>query len=246
MKIGKIELTKTPQTFELGKNIKINQNGITPIFIHKKIISIVKNVEICSVIRKCIILQQLMIPIKNKKKNLEATVEEMRNFAFAYIEKYAPSKQQLKTYLLKKYLKVKVPSVNKSNISDLINAVLEDLEKTKFINDKFYSNSKAKSLIQRGSSINKIRSYLFSKGVKDKYIKTTLDEIIANNEDQDFFSAIKVCKKKRIGPARDENNRPLFFKKDIGILARSGFDFETSKRVMDLEKNEYLKIINLL
>ena len=65
-----------------------------------------------------------MIPIKNKKKNLEATVEEMRNFAFAYIEKYAPSKQQLKTYLLKKYLKVKVPSVNKSNISDLINAVL--------------------------------------------------------------------------------------------------------------------------
>ena len=148
--------------------------------------------------------------------------------------------------LLKKYLKVKIPSVNKSNIKDLINVVLDDLEKTKFINDKFYSNSKAKSLIQRGSSINKIRSYLFSKGVKDKYIKTTLDEIIANNEDQDFFSAIKVCKKKRIGPARDENNRTLFYKKDIGILARSGFDFETSKRVMDLEKNEYLKIINLL
>ena len=170
----------------------------------------------------------------------------MRNFAFAYIEKYAPSKQQLKTYLLKKYLKVKIPSVNKSNIKDLINVVLDELEKTKFINDKFYSNSKAKSLIQRGSSINKIRSYLFSKGVKDKYIKTTIDEIIDNNEDQDFFSAIKVFKKKRIGPARDENNRPLFFKKDIGILARSGFDFETSKRVMDLEKNEYLKIINLL
>jgi len=187
-----------------------------------------------------------MIPIKNKKKNLEATVEEMRNFSFAYIEKYAPSKQQLKTYLLKKYLKANVPSVNKSNISDLINVVLEDLEKTKFINDKFYSNSKAKSLIQRGSSINKIRSYLFSKGIKDKYIKTTLDEIISNNEDQDFFSAIKLCKKKRIGPARDENNRPLFYKKDIGILARSGFDFETSKRVMDLNKSEYLKIINLL
>ena len=35
-------------------------------------------------------------------------------------------------------------------------------------------------------------------------------------------------------------------KKDIAILARSGFNFETSKKVMDLEKNEYLKIINLL
>ena len=43
-----------------------------------------------------------------------------------------------------------------------------------FINDKFYSNSKAKTLIQRGSSINKIRNYLLSKGVKDKYIKETI------------------------------------------------------------------------
>jgi len=187
-----------------------------------------------------------MIPIKNKKKSLEATVEEMRNYSFIYVEKYAPSKQQLKTYLLKKYMKFKISNINKSNITDLINVVVEDLEKNKFINDKFYSNSKAKSLIQRGSSINKIRSYLLSKGVKDIYIKETLDKIKDDNEDQDFFSAIKVCKKKRIGPARNDNNRPLFYKKDIGILARSGFDFETSKKVMDLEKDEFLKIINLL
>ena len=31
-----------------------------------------------------------MIPIKNNKKTLELTVEEMRNFAFNYIEKFAP------------------------------------------------------------------------------------------------------------------------------------------------------------
>ncbi len=187
-----------------------------------------------------------MIPIKNRKKNLEATVEEMRNFAFVYIEKYAPSKQQIRTYLLKKYLKASITNVNKKNITDLIDIVLEDLEKTKFINDKFYSSSKAKSLIQRGSSINKIRNYLLSKGVNNKYINETLNDITENNEDQDFFSAIKICKKKRIGPARNENNRPLFMKKDLGILARSGFNFETSKRVIDLDKDEYLKIINLL
>ena len=187
-----------------------------------------------------------MIPIKNKKKSLEVTVEEMRNFALNYIEKFAPSKQQLKTYLLKKYLKFKISSIKKSNINDLIEIVAEDLEKSKFINDKFYSESKAKSLIQRGSSINKIRKYLFSKGVGEKYIKNTIDKIQTNNEDQDFFSAIKLCKKKRIGPNRDEANRELFYKKDIGILARSGFNFEVSRRVMELKKDEYFKIINLL
>ena len=79
-----------------------------------------------------------MIPIKNKKKTLETTIEEMRNFSFAYVEKYAPSKQQLKIYLLKKYLKSSSPSVKKKDIIDLIDLVTEDLAKTNFISDKFY------------------------------------------------------------------------------------------------------------
>ena len=187
-----------------------------------------------------------MIPIKNKKKTLEVTIEQMRAFALNYIEKFAPSKQQLKTYLLKKYLRSKVNKGKISNISNLIDITLEDLEKSKFINDKFYSESKAKSLIQRGSSINKIRNYLINKKIGEKYIKNTIEKIHENNEDQDFFSAIKICKKKRIGPSREENNRILFYKKDMGVLARSGFDFEVSRRVMDLDKEEYLKIINLL
>ena len=187
-----------------------------------------------------------MIPIRNKKKTLEVTVEEMRNFAFSYVEKYAPSKQQLKTYLLKKYLKAKVPNINKQDVTNLIDIVLIDLEKNKFINDKFYSESKAKSMVQRGSSINKIRSYLIGKGINDQFIRETVNKIQDQNSDQDFFSAIKICKKKRIGPARTEDNRPLFYKKDISLLARNGFDFETSKKVMDIEKDDFLKIIKLL
>jgi len=187
-----------------------------------------------------------MIPIRNRKKPLEATVEEIRNFAYSYVEKYAPSKQQLKTYLLKKYLKTSATNVKKQDVISLIDIVLSDLEKNKFINDQFYSESKAKSLINRGSSINKIRNYLLAKGINDNYIKNTINKIHEDNEDQDFFSAIKICKKKRIGPARTEDNRPLFYKKDISLLARNGFDFETSKKVMDMDKDDYLKIINLL
>jgi len=187
-----------------------------------------------------------MIPIRNRKKTLQVTVDEMRNFALSYVEKYAPSKQQLRTYLLKKYLKSSVPNVKKQDVTSLIDIVLSDLEKSKFINDKFYSESKAKSMIQRGSSINKIRSYLIGKGINDQFVKDTVNKIHDENSDQDFFSAIKICKKKRIGPARTDDNRPLFYKKDISLLARNGFDFETSKKVMELEKDDYIKIIKLL
>ena len=187
-----------------------------------------------------------MIPIRKKKKTLEITVDEMRNFAFSYVEKYAPSKQQLKTYLLKKYLKISSQNERKQEITKLIDIVLSDLETNKFINDKFYSESKAKSMVKRGNSINKIRNYLISKGIKDKFINDTINKIYDKNSDQDFFSAIKICKKKRIGPARTEDNRSLFYKKDISLLARNGFDFETSKKVMDIDKDDFLKIINLL
>ncbi len=187
-----------------------------------------------------------MIPIRNKKKTLQVTVEEMRNFALTYLEAYSPSKQQLKTYLLKKYLKTSNTNVKKQDITNLIDIVLSDLEKNRFINDRFYSESKAKSMIRKGNSINKIRNYLIGKGINDKFIKDTVNKIQEENIDQDFFSAIKICKKKRIGPARTDDNRSLFYKKDISLLARNGFDFETSKKVMDIKKDDYIKIIKLL
>ena len=84
------------------------------------------------------------------------------------------------------------------------------------------------------------------KGINDEFINDTVNKIKDQNSDQDFFSAIKICKKKRIGPARTEDNRPLFYKKDISLLARNGFDFETSKKIMDIDKDDYLKIIKLL
>ena len=184
--------------------------------------------------------------MRSRKKTLKVTVDEMRNFSFAYIERYAPSKQQLRTYLLKKYLKANLENIKKQDITDLIDVVLQDLEKTKFINDKFYSESKSRSLSQRGSSVNKIRNYLMTKGINDRYIKETIDKIKEDNSDQDFFSGIKICKKKRIGPARVEDNRVLFYKKDIALLARNGFDFETSKRIIDIDQADYIKIIRLL
>ena len=128
-----------------------------------------------------------MIPIRNRKKTLQVTIDEMRNFALSYVEKYAPSKQQLKIYLLKKYLKFSSSNVKKQDVHDLIDVVLSDLEKNKFINDKFYSSSKAKSMIQRGNSINKIRNYLIGKGINDKFIKDTVEKIKENISEKDCF-----------------------------------------------------------
>ena len=71
-----------------------------------------------------------MNPIKNKK-DLEATIAEIRNFAYSYLEKYGPSKQQLKTYLFKKLIKINQKTSSKKENFNLINSVIATLEDQK-------------------------------------------------------------------------------------------------------------------
>ena len=186
-----------------------------------------------------------MNPIKNKK-DLETTINEIRNFAYAYLEKYSPSKQQLRTYLFKKFLKKNQKIYNKKELFNLIDVVISTLEDQKMISDKYYSDVKTKNLLRRGYSLNKIRYSLITKGIDEKYIKSSISKIIENESDPDFFSAIKICKRRRIGPCREESNRPLFYKKDISILARSGFSYEISKKVLEIPKEEFKKFCKMI
>ena len=186
-----------------------------------------------------------MIPIKNRK-GLETIINELRKFAHSYLDKYSPSKQQLRTYLLKKILKKDMRASNKKELLNLIDIVVVDLEDQKFVNDKFYSDSKSRSFLKKGYSLNKIRYSLIKKGIDEKYIKASISKIKENESEPDFFSAIKICKKRRIGPNREESNRSLFYKKDISILARSGFSYEISKKVIEIPKEEYKKFCKMI
>jgi len=186
-----------------------------------------------------------MNPIKNKK-NLEATIDEIRNYAYSYLEKYSPSKQQLRIFLFKKLIKKKQKISSKREVFNLIDSVISTLTDQKLLSDKYYADVKSKAFLRRGYSLNKIRYNLIKKGIDQKYIKASISKIKENESDPDFFSAIKLCKKRRIGPSREENNRPLFYKKDISILARSGFNYELSKKILEIPKEEFKKFCKMI
>ena len=186
-----------------------------------------------------------MNPIKNKK-DLETTIEDIRKFSYSYLEKYSPSKQQLRTYLFKKLVKKNQKISSKREIFNLIDSVIASLVDQKLLSDKYYSDAKSKAFLKRGYSLNKIRYSLIKKGIDEKYIKASISKIKENESEPDFFSAIKICKKRRIGPNREESNRALFYKKDISILARSGFSYEISKRVLEIPKEEYKKFCKMI
>ena len=186
-----------------------------------------------------------MNPIKNKK-DLETTIDELRNFAYSYLDKYSPSKQQLRTYLFKKFLKKNLKISNKKELFNLIDIVISTLVDQKLVSDKYYSDAKTKSFLRRGYSLNKIRYSLIKKGINEKYIRASISKIKENESDPDFFSAIKLCKRRRIGPSREESNRILFYKKDISILSRAGFSYEISKKILEIPREEFKKFCKMI
>ena len=186
-----------------------------------------------------------MNPTLNKS-DFEELTTNLKDLAYSYLEKYNPSKQQLKVYLLKKYLLKIKGSRSKKEVSAIIDEIILNLEKNKILNDEMYSDSKARMFLKRGYSLNKINQSLRSKGIEDKYVKQSIDKIKEDEIEPDFVSALKLCKRRRIGPLRPESNRELFYKKDMGILARGGFSFDLSKRVLDLDTHEFNKLIKLI
>ena len=186
-----------------------------------------------------------MNPTSNKS-DFEDLTTNLKDLAYSYLEKYNPSKQQLKVYLLKKYLTKIKGSKSKKEVTAIIDEIVLNLEKNKILNDEMYSDSKARMFLRRGYSLNKINQSLRSKGIEDKFVKQSIEKIKDNEIEPDFVSALKLCKRRRIGPLRPEKNRELFYKKDMGILARGGFSFDLSKRVLDLDTKEFKKLIKII
>ena len=186
-----------------------------------------------------------MNPTVNKS-DFEDLTTNLKDLAYSYLEKYNPSKQQLKVYLLKKYLTKFKGAKSKKEVTSIIDQIVSNLEKNKILNDEMYSDSKARMFLRRGYSLNKINQSLRKKGIEDKFVKQSIEKIKEDKIEPDFVSALKLCKRRRIGPIRPSNNRELFYKKDMGILARGGFSFELSKRVLDLDADEFYKLIKII
>ena len=155
-----------------------------------------------------------MNPTANKS-DFDDLTTNLKDLAYSYLEKYSPSKQQLKVYLLKKYLTKIKGTKSKKEVTAIIDEIVFKLENNKILNDEMYSDSKARMYLRRGYSLNKINQSLRNKGIDNKYIKQSIDKIKEDNIEPDFVSALKLCKRRRIGPLRPEAALVLNYQKEF-------------------------------
>ena len=203
----------------------------------------------------------VLIPIYNERESLKELIEkinyevkDLNSELSIVVINDASSQQIVDTYTNTENInsieivnmKQNKGTKSKKEVTAIIDEIVSNLEKNKLLNDEMYSDSKARMFLRRGYSLNKINQSLRSKGIDDKYVKQSIEKIKEDQIEPDFVSALKLCKRRRIGPLRPESNRELFYKKDMGILARGGFSFDLSKRVLDLDANEFKKLIKII
>ena len=73
-----------------------------------------------------------MNPTSNKS-DFEDLTTNLKDLAYSYLEKYNPSKQQLKVYLLKKYLTKIKGTKSKQEVTLIIDEIVTNLEKNRDI-----------------------------------------------------------------------------------------------------------------
>ena len=167
--------------------------------------------------------------------------KKIESKAFWYLERYASSSKNLRDYLKRK---VRDTDLNQDS-EIIINQIIINLEKQNILNDGVFSESNARTFINKGWSLSKVKFRLKQLGINDDNIEICIENIKSEEFDVELFAASKLVKKRFIGAFRRKELDDKLKNKEFGILARAGFNYALSKKVLyELSVDEIEEIIN--
>tara|TARA_B100000686_G_scaffold328628_1_gene388802 strand:- start:652 stop:1110 length:459 start_codon:yes stop_codon:yes gene_type:complete len=124
-----------------------------------------------------------------------------------------------------------------------VDEVVARMREKGFVNDRTFAEGRIKSLLAKGMPLRRVRVELRKKGVSDHVIDEVLDKYEEDLENINFYAALSLAKRRRLGPFSTILNDRKKREKDMSSLARAGFDLDIITRVMDILKPVDLKVI---
>ena len=152
---------------------------------------------------------------------------QLFKYAVDYLSKYSSSKKNLERILKKKILRMKIEKKDRFKLYESIPQILINLEKNKFIDDISYATSKIRNFISIGKSKLYIKNYLIKKGIESEIINEVFSQNEIDNLDWEINSARIFIRKRNL--SKESHHR----EKNLAKMARAGFTYEISKKVLD-------------
>lgn len=169
---------------------------------------------------------------KPKKKVLrKITKLRIKNIGLYYLKRFESSVENLRQVLRRRVndYAYQNPEWDKEQGYVWIEEVLAEFEGYGYLNDERYAEIKIRGYLAAGKPDRYILNKMKEKGVAEDVVLRLLEA-----QEYDVFDmALKLAKKKKIGPFRAEADRREFWQKDAAKLVAAGFEYEVVKQVLD-------------
>ncbi len=172
---------------------------------------------------------------RKRKRPRKISPKYLENAAVYYLQRYASTVAGLRKALIRKIDRsVREHGGTRAEHLPALEDVLRKLEQSGLLNDQSFTLHKADSLRAAGRSTRVIALKLRQKGVPTALAAAHIARVKAEIPDDD--AAKMFARKKRLGPFRrvaDVATRKELRQKDLGAMARAGFNYDVAKRIID-------------
>lgn len=179
---------------------------------------------------------------KNKKRK-KISPKYLENAGLAYLGRFSASSAHFKKVMTKKINRSMEdhPDQDYRQCLDWLDETVKRFEEWGYLNDSQYAKGLARSLRFKGQSqflaIQKMTQKGLDKNLSTKHLLEIDTETLDNFDDikdADYISALRLCKKRRIGPFRIKPiEESHFSQKELASLARGGFSFDIAQQALE-------------
>lgn len=178
---------------------------------------------------------------KNRRKKISPTYLE--NAGAYYLQRFAASTAQFHDVMARKiYLSCQDHTDQDSaECLKLLTELIEKFTRLGYLNDRSYTENLYHTLLARGYSLQKIRINLRAKQCPPEMIESVISEN-APPEDHEFQAALKLAKRKKLGPygiwPDDKLEKRKLYQKQLAVFARQNFSYKIATTILEMDESD--------
>lgn len=179
--------------------------------------------------------------MRRKRAIPNVSRDALEKAAFAYLERYASSVENLRRVLMRRVERaVRTGAVERPEGKARVDEILAKLQAHRLLDDAVYAEARARSLSRQGRSRAVIARRLQVKGVGTEAVEHAV-EILVEEGHSDLAAALRLARKRRLGPFRPKAERRERRERDMAVLGRAGFSYEIARKIVDAATTEEIE-----
>ncbi len=188
------------------------------------------------------------------KRSRKISERYLRNSGLYYLQRYTASTAHFRKVMTQKITKSCDfhQDQDKEECLKHLETVIAEFLEMGYLDDSAYARGTVFSLRRKGLSARMIQMRMKQKGIDEEITTKMLDQYAYENPpyddegdiSEDFRAAITLAKRKKIGPyylkpIKDEEEKQKLYARWLGAFGRAGFDYQTCRKVLELDLNEF-------